>query len=81
MNAVEKKDRGHLFPAFSSRTESHHMNPARSRCKTKKYKLFRSTGCSLANGCAGKKVTGLLRNTGLQVTEEINHKRVREILV
>lgn len=59
MTAMEKKDRSQLFPVFFSTTGGHDMNPVRSRFKTKKYKLFHSTGCSPANGCVGKKVTGL----------------------
>lgn len=40
MSAMENKDRGQSFPFFSSRTGGHHMNSARSRFKTEKYKFL-----------------------------------------
>lgn len=80
MSAMDKNDRGQLFPVFSSRVGEHYTNPGRSRFKTKKYKLFHSTDCSPADGCVGKKVTGCLRETGLLVTKETNYNRPRETL-
>lgn len=47
---------------------------AKSRFKTKKCEHFHSTDFNPANGCVRKKLTGLLRETGLDLAGDQRNK-------
>lgn len=71
---MDKNDRGKLFPVFSSRIGKYHIDPGKKKIQNQKPKTFHATDFNPANGCVGKKVTGLLRETGMDFAGDQRNK-------
>lgn len=71
---MDKNERGKLFLVFFSRFWDYHMDPSKKKVQNQNIQTFHSTDFNPADGCVGKKFTGLLRETGLDFAGDQRNK-------